>query len=50
MDGSSSGPMSANMFAPLSPLTKVQYPSATKKKKRFAKIREQIKGPNSAGY
>lgn len=39
-----SGPMSANMFAPLTPITKVQYPSTTQKRKRFAKIREQIKG------
>lgn len=37
-------PMSANLLAPISPLTKVQYPSPSVRKKRFAKIREQIKG------
>ncbi len=40
----SSGPMSANMFAPLTPLTKVQYPTPSKKRKRFAQIREKIEG------
>lgn len=47
---SSSGPMSANMFAPLTPLTKVQYATPTNKKKRFAKIRQKLKGQNNAGY
>jgi hypothetical protein len=47
-----SGPMppnvgsagTANTFASLSPITKVQYPSPTQRKKRFAKIREKIEG------
>lgn len=41
--------MTANLFAPLSTMSKVQYPSETKKKKKFAKIREQIKGQNKNG-
>lgn len=36
--------ISANLYAPLSTMTKVQYPSATKKRKRFAQIREKIQG------
>lgn len=34
----------ANTFASLQPNTKVQYPSPSKRKKRFAKIREKIEG------
>lgn len=38
------GSTSANIFAPLTPLTKQVYPSPSQRKKRFAKIREQIQG------
>lgn len=35
---------SANIFGPLTPATKQVYPTQTARKKRFAKIREQIEG------
>jgi hypothetical protein len=34
----------ANTFDSLQANTKVQYPSPTKRRKRFAKIREKIEG------
>lgn len=37
-------PSSANTFGSMQPLEKVVYPSKSKRKKRFAKIREVIKG------
>jgi hypothetical protein len=36
--------MTANMFAPLSPMMKNVYPTPSEKRKRFAKIREQVQG------
>jgi hypothetical protein len=44
MDANGLGPMSANTLAGLAPNTKVQYPTPSKRKKRFAKIREKIEG------
>lgn len=38
------GSMTANTFSGLAPNAKVQYPSSSKKRKRFAKIREIIEG------
>lgn len=38
------GPMTANTFSGLAPNTKVQYPSPSQRRKRFAKIREKIEG------
>jgi hypothetical protein len=38
------GPMSANTFSGLGPDTKVQYPTPSARRKRFAKIREKIQG------
>ena len=35
---------SANTFASLSPMTKVEYPTPSARRKRFAKIREKIQG------
>lgn len=35
---------SANTFQSLSPLTKVEYPTPTARRKRFTRIREKIQG------
>lgn len=35
---------SANIFDTLTPNTKIQYPSPSQRRKRFAKIRQQIQG------
>lgn len=38
------GPMTTNSISGLAPMTKVQYPAPSARRKRFAKIREKIQG------